>query len=63
MWRPVRVAFIGTDTWPPPGAGRCAKALRPEGGEYVAFVNRTETPVEHPVAGNGPGMAQADPWT
>jgi len=41
MWRGVRVAFIGTDNQAAGRVlGRCAKALRPEGGEYVAFLNR-----------------------
>ncbi|WP_157605465.1 substrate-binding domain-containing protein [Schlesneria paludicola] len=41
-FRDARHAFVGTDN---AGAGRvlgiCAKALRPEGGEYVAFVGRS----------------------
>jgi len=41
MWRDCRVAFVGTDNL---AAGRelgqCAKALRPEGGEYATFVAR-----------------------
>jgi len=44
MWRPARVAFVGTDNVAAGRAlGRCAQALRPEGGEYAAFVNRRGT--------------------
>jgi ribose transport system substrate-binding protein len=41
LYRDVRTAFIGTDNL---AAGRelglCARALRPEGGEYVTFAGR-----------------------
>jgi ribose transport system substrate-binding protein len=41
MWHDVRSAFIGTDNLAAGrDLGRCAKALRPEGGDYVTFVGR-----------------------
>jgi ribose transport system substrate-binding protein len=42
MWRDTRVAFLGTDNLTAGRTlGRCARTLRPEGGEYIAFVART----------------------
>lgn len=40
--RDARFAFVGTDNLKGGKAlGQCAKALRPEGGDYVTFVGRT----------------------
>jgi ribose transport system substrate-binding protein len=42
-WRDARVAFIGTDNLAAGRElGRCARALRPEGGEYATFVGRSK---------------------
>jgi len=42
-WSDTRVAFIGTDNLAAGRQlGRCARALRPEGGEYATFVGRAK---------------------